>query len=41
MKEASKQRNRNNSRLAKKRRSDPVQARQRKRRMRRTRIRKG
>jgi len=40
MKEASKQRNRRNAKLAKKRRTDPGQARQRKRRMLRNRNRR-
>ncbi|MGH7815150.1 MAG: hypothetical protein ACREQI_14250 [Candidatus Binataceae bacterium] len=39
MKVASKQRNRRNRRLALKRRDDPVQARARKRRMRKSRVR--
>ncbi|HUA32825.1 MAG TPA: hypothetical protein VMA09_04425 [Candidatus Binataceae bacterium] len=39
MKIASRQRNRRNSKLARKRRTDPVQAKSRKRKMRRTRIR--
>ncbi len=39
MTEASRQRNRRNRRLACKRRTDPVQAKSRKRRMRRSRIR--
>jgi hypothetical protein len=40
MKPASRQRNRRNHKLARKRRTDPVQSRSRKRRMRRTRIRR-
>jgi hypothetical protein len=40
MKQASRQRNRRNLKLARKRRSDPVQARARKKRMRKTRIRR-
>ena len=40
MTEASRQRNRRNRRLAHKRRTDPVQAKSRKRRMRRSRIRR-
>jgi len=40
MKPASRQRNRRNLKLARKRRNDPVQAKSRKRRMRRSRIRR-
>ncbi|MGO9450022.1 MAG: hypothetical protein ACLQDV_03080 [Candidatus Binataceae bacterium] len=39
MKVATRQRNRRNHKLARKRRTDPVQAKSRKRRMRRTRLR--